>query len=125
VHTYFVGKLRERNYLEELSIDVTIILKIAASVSSNCLQLRRSRLLIDRCQHVSECLICFHVCKWNVSESVAGSVQVVLGAFVNWRETAVGFVISVRLSVCLCQLVCVRTEFCEILCFFYYLFNSN
>jgi hypothetical protein len=62
VHIYFVGKLRERNYLEELGIDVTIILKIAASVSSSCLQFRRSRLLIDRRQHVSECLICFHVC---------------------------------------------------------------
>jgi len=31
-------------------------------------------------------------------ESVAGSVQIVLAAFVNWRETAIGFVIY--LSVC-------------------------
>ena len=39
--------------------------------------------------------------KWNVSESVAGSVQIVLGAFVNWLETAVSCVISVRLSACI------------------------
>jgi hypothetical protein len=37
--------------------------------------------------------------KCNVSESVVGSVDIILGAFVNWRETGVGFVISVSLSV--------------------------
>jgi hypothetical protein len=56
-------------------------------------------MLTDRWQHVSECLICCHVLKWNVSESVAGSVKNVLGVFVNWPETAVGCVISVSLSV--------------------------
>ena len=30
---------------------------------------------------------------------MAGSVQFVLGAFVDWRETAVSFIISVSLSV--------------------------
>ena len=58
-------------------------------------------MLTDRWQHVSECLICCRVLKWNVSESVAGSVQIVLDAFVNWPETAVGCVLSVRLSACI------------------------
>jgi hypothetical protein len=39
---------------------------------------------------------------------VAGNVQVVLGAFVNWRETAVGFVISLRLYVCVSWFVSER-----------------
>ena len=56
-------------------------------------------MLTDRWQHVSECLFCCHVLKWIVSEIVAGSVQIVLGAFVNWLETAVSCVISVSLSV--------------------------
>jgi hypothetical protein len=65
-------------------------------------------MLIDRWQHVSECFICSHVWKCDVSESVAGSVQIVFGAFVNWRETAVVFVISVLLYVCIIRFVSER-----------------
>jgi hypothetical protein len=58
-------------------------------------------MLIDRWQHVSECLICRRVSKYNVNETV----QIILGAFVNWLETAAGFVISIRLSVHISWLV--------------------
>ena len=44
-----------------------------------------------------------------MSASIAGSVQIILGAFINWRETAVGFVISVRLSVHIGSFVSERT----------------
>ena len=51
--------------------------KLVASVLSNCLQYRRSKMLVDKWHHVCECLICCHILNWNVSESVAGSVQIV------------------------------------------------
>ena len=65
-------------------------------------------MLTDRWQHVCECLICCHVLKWIVSEIVAASVQIVLGAFVNWLETAVSCVVSVRLSACISWFVTER-----------------
>ena len=49
--------------------------QLAASVLSSCLQFRWIRMLIDRWQHMSECLICCHVSKWNVNESVGQNVQ--------------------------------------------------
>jgi hypothetical protein len=82
--------------------------QLTASVLCKFLQFRMSRMLIERWQHVSVCFICCQVWKCNVSESVAGSVHIILGAFMNWRETAVGFVISVRPSACVSWFVTER-----------------
>jgi len=47
--------------------------QVAASVISKCLRYRRNRILTVRWQHVSECLICCHVWKRNLSVGVAGA----------------------------------------------------
>jgi hypothetical protein len=39
---------------------------------------------------------------------VSETVQIILGAFINWLEMAVGFVISIRLPVHISWFVCVR-----------------